>query len=178
MGSFFLIFIILTIVIMLIAPIIFQLNVYFDTSSSKIGCSIMIYNKIKVLGGYFSACPGGFAFHTSDRKAMLFTYQQTEAARKRLSKSNIVKVRSINVITETAPEYLVGISIIENIVKGYILFYEGARNNRAMIKTKILLKGEDVLRVFLKISFQATIIQQIFYWMQYLFRRLMKNGGR
>ena len=48
-------------------------KVFKKSSYDLVESGISLYEKIKLLGGYFTPCAGGFALHVSDKKARLIS---------------------------------------------------------------------------------------------------------
>ena len=168
MGSFLLFLIPLFIIIPLVLPIIFHLNLYLDAKSGKIGCNIKLLGIITILGGYLLPCPGGFAWHISEKKAILFSYQAMNDGRRKLSTDKVIHVRSIQLILEISPQYLIPISIADGIFK--IITPLVYRNT--YLNSEIFLQHEDVFRAFGKIRFQMYPGRIL---MKYLFKRGTPN---
>ena len=164
MGSF-LIFLVLA--LLLIIPIYISIDLYFDVVSGKIGCRVSLYEKIKLLGGYFTPCAGGFALHVSDKKAKLFTYQQIEAGRRQLSFESRLRIRSIKWIAEISPEYLFGVWSVDNIIKVMFFF----KNQKPILESTICLK-ESGFRIFLRMSLRFTLLAFLQGLVEYLYRRV------
>ena len=164
MGSFL---IFLMIVLLLIVPIYISTDLYFDVVSGKIGCQISLYKKIKLLGGYFTPCAGGFALHVSDKKARLFTYQQIEAGGRQLTFESGLKVTSIKCIAEIDPEYLFGVWVVDNLLKTALLF----QRQMPILESAVYLK-ESGFRIFLRASLRFTLIAILQGLVKYLYRRV------
>ena len=164
MGGFL---IFLGIVLLLILPISISIDLYFDVVSGKIGCRISLYKKIKLLGGYFTPCAGGFALHVSDKKAELFTYEQIEAGRKQISFGNGVRLTSIRWIAETSPEYLFGVWTIDNLFKT-MFFY---RSEKPILESAIYL-NESGFRIFARACLRFNLLAILLGFLEYLYRRV------
>ena len=164
MGRFL---VFLMVVILLILPIYISIDLYFDVVSGKIGCQVSLYEKIKLLGGYFTPCAGGFALHLSEKKAKLFTYQQIEAGRKQLFFESGLKITSIRWIAEIAPEYLFGVWTIDNILKTMLFCQRG----KPMLESAMYLR-ESGFRVFTRATLRFTLILLLVGFVKYLYRRI------
>ncbi len=164
MGSFL---IFLGIALLLLLPICISVDLYFDVVSGKIGCRISLYQKIKLLGGYFTPCAGGFALHVSDKKAKLFTYEQIEAGRRQLSFESRLRVTSMRWIAEIAPEYLFGVWTIDNLFKT-IFFYQ---REKPILESAIYLK-ESGFRVFTRACLRFNSLTMLLGLVEYLYRRV------
>ena len=155
------------VVLLLIFPIYISIDLYFDVISGKIGCQISLYQKIKLLGGYFTPCSGGFALHVSDKKARLFTYQQIEAGRRQLSFESGFKITSIRWIAEIAPEYLFGVWTIDNLFKTLFFF----RRRKPILERALYLK-ESGFRIFARTSLRFSLLSILLSLVEYLYRRV------
>ena len=164
MGGFL---IFLSIVLLLIMPIYISIDLYFDVVSGKIGCQISLYEKIKVLGGYFTPCAGGFALHISDKKAKLLTYEQIEAGRRQLSFESGIRLISIRCIAEVAPEYLFGVWTIDNLLKTIFIF----RTEKPILESAIYL-NESGFRVFTRVCLRFNLFRILLGLVEYLYRRI------
>lgn len=164
MGSFL---IFLGIAFLLLLPICISIDLYFDVVSGKIGSQISLYQKIKLLGGYFTPCAGGFALHVSDKKAKLFTYEQIEAGRRQLSFESRLRVTSMRWIAEIAPEYLFGVWMIDNLFKTIFFF----RRQTPIGESAIYLK-ESGFRIFARIGLRFSLISILLGFVEYLYRRV------
>ena len=164
MGGFL---IFLGIVLLLIFPIYISIDLYFDVVSGKIGCQISLYERIKLLGGYFMPCAGGFALHVSDKKAELFTYEQIEAGRKQISFVNGVRLTSIRWIAEISPEYLLGVWAVDNLFKTLFFF----RNEKPIMESEIYL-NESGFRVFGRVCLRFNLLAILLGAVEYLYRRV------
>lgn len=167
MGGF--LFLLLPI-IFLLTPIVLHADLYFDVVSGKIGCYLSLYGKLKLLGGYILPCAGGAALHVSDKKAILFTYKQMDEGRKKFSAKNGLHLRYAKLVMEISPEYLIGVSLLDSAAKWIFLF----KNQGGKLKSKILLR-EDGFRIFTKVSIRTTTVEQLFYFLKYLWGRFMKK---
>jgi hypothetical protein len=170
MGSFL---ILLGMVVLLLLPIYISIDLYFDVVSGKIGCQISLYERIKLLGGYFMPCAGGLAFHTSNKKAKLYTYKQIEAGRRQMALSSGAKITSIRWIAEISPEYLLGVWTIENIFKTFHFF----RKESPILESTTFLR-ESGFRVFARASIYFNLWGILLGWIEYLFRRVKECRKR
>ena len=164
MGSFL---VFLIVVLLLIVPIYISIDLYFDVVSGKIGCRISLYEKLKLLGGYFTPCAGGFALHLSNKKAKLFTYGQIEAGRRQLSIEGGLRVASIRWIAEIAPEYLFGVWTVDNMLKSVLLF----QRQKPILESAIYL-NESGFRVFMRTTCRFTLLAMLIGLVEYLYRRV------
>ena len=164
MGSFL---IFLMIFLLIIIPIYISIDLYFDVVSGKIGCRVSLYEKVKLIGGYFTPCAGGFALHLSDKKAKLFTYQQIEAGRRQLSFESGIKVHSIRWIAEIAPEYLLGVWTVDNLLKTALFF----QRQKPILESAIYLK-ESGFRLFTRASLRFCLLSILVGLVEYLYRRV------
>ena len=172
MGSFiFMLSLLVVLLLVLLVPLYIQINAYFDVTSGKVGCVISLYGKIKLVGGYFSPCPNGFAFHISNRKAILFSYNQMHEKQKQFSSRIQSKISSIQLLAEIGPEYLLQSYLIDNFLKLQLFT---ARKEK-IFHSKICLKNSDAFRIFLKVSIKLQLLSELFVWIKYLFRRGTKQ---
>lgn len=171
MGSFLISFMLILFLCIFFLPILFCINLYFDTKSEKIGCNIMLYGVIKIVGGYLFPCAGGFAWHVSKRKAVIFSYRNINDERQKLSTNKAFHLCDIQMITEISPQYLISVSMLDGVIK--ILVPALYRNTR--LENTILLREEDGLRVFAKIQFTVQVWRLA---LKYLLERGKKNVER
>ena len=143
---------------------------YFDVASGKIGCNICLLGKIKLIGGYLSPCPSGFAWHVSKRKAFIFRYKDSNERRKKLS-SGAFKVSVINLIAEVSPNYLLGTSFIG----GLFAALDSYKSGKQRIEIRILLNEQECFRVFARIALKTSLFLQLKLAVQYLSGRTKKN---
>lgn len=170
MGSFLLAISILLFVILLLLPVTVTIETYFDSSTNKIGCLILLYGFIKLLGGYLAPCPKGVAFHVSDKKALIFSYKQMEEGRKRFSPKSGIRLNNAYVYVQTGAEYLLQALYVEQIVKWIALF--GKQRN---VISRITLHHGDSLHIYAKFSVQTRATRQIIELIKYLFGRIREK---
>lgn len=171
MGSFILLgSILIFVLIFRFLPIIIQVDGYFDVNSGKIGCLVRLYGKIKLVGGYLAPCPSGFAFHISEKKAILFSYKQIDNERKNISAKSGSEIKSLAIVAEIGPEYLLPIYFLENFFKTKLLL----TGEEKLLQSKIILTGNDVFRVFVKARIKINLFNKLLQLSKYLFGRITK----
>ena len=171
MGSFLIYSTLAFILLVFLLPVPFYINLYFDTKSGKIGCNIMLLGIIKIVGGYLFPCSGGFAWHISQRKAVIFSYKAIHDEPQKLSTNKAFRLHNIRLITELSPQYLISVAMIDGILKIVLPFL----HRNARLENTILLQEEDGIRVFAQIQFTVQIVQ---WAIKYLFEGRKKHVER
>ncbi len=146
------------------APLPFHVNVYFDVFSGKIGCNLRLFRFIKLLGGYLMPCAGGFAWHISNKKALLFTYLQMDEGRRSINEKDGFRIVKAQTVFEIGAEYILFTVAVQNALKGVALFSKSLQG----FESKILLKNSDNFRAFIRITLHVRL------WKQFL--KLIKNA--
>ena len=143
MGRFFLPFLITAIVtVLLFVPIVVESDTHADLNAKKLTFCICLYGKIKIIGGYVSAYPGGIVLHVKRNKAILLPYSGMNEKRKKFSFVKTFKVRYFSITTETGAEYLLPVSIAHTTLKA--LFYAvGGKHEHS----NLWLKNGDTLKI-------------------------------
>jgi len=149
---------------LLFAPLPFQVNVYFDVFSGKIGCNLRLFRMMKLLGGYLTPCPGGFAWHISKKKALLFTYLQMNEGRKSINEKDGFRIVKAQTVFEIGAEYILFTITVQNALKGVALFSSSLQE----FESKIVLKNSDNFRAFIRITLHVRLWKQLF--------KLIKNA--
>ncbi len=147
----------------------FQGNIYFDVKSGKVGLVIKLYGIITILGGYLSPCPGGVAWHISTKKAIILSYRQLDDGRRRASKRNDIKFRSLSVVLELGPEYLLPTSMIMNIIQ----FWALASGNKNAFTYRMIPRSGDSFRLFGRFWLRFRICQ---YLLNVIKKLLFRRG--
>ena len=134
MGRYFLP-IAIGILVLLFFPIRFEADVYADLERKKLAFGVYLYGRWKVIGGYMTAYPGGFALHIKKDKAILLPYADMETERKRFSFVNTFRLKRFAIATQTGAEYLLPVGIVHAFVK--TLFYaKGGEKQRCLLKVE------------------------------------------
>lgn len=146
MGRLFLriVLIILSIGLALFAPIVVETDIHYDMNRKKFGFAVFLYKIIKVVGGYVTTYPGGFALHLSSKKAVLLPYSRLNSERKRFSFIKTFRLVSFRLTTETGAEYLLPISTAHTFLRAYFFATGGDKDK---IENNLWLTDGDVLRV-------------------------------
>ena len=131
---------------LLFLPIVIELDAHYDMNRKKFAFASYLYKKIKILGGYVGVYTGGLALHLSKRKAKLIPYTQLNSERKRFSFLRTFRLIALTLTTETGAEYLLSISTIHTLLRGYFFAIGG---NKDKIENNLWLTDGDVLRVSL-----------------------------
>ena len=166
MGKFFFAsFAVAAVAFLLFVPIHFYIDLYYDMRNRKLGFYVTVYDKIKIAGGYVEAITGGFAFHLSAKKALLFTYHDMEEERKKYSPQKGFQLMNVKVAIETGAEYFLPLLLIQKIAKVAVCF--GAKNKR-IFHGELALVNDDCFRLFAKIKIQITLFSQLCIFIKYL----------
>ncbi len=156
MGGF--LFVLVVILLgLLFAPVPFQINVYFDVFSGKIGCNLRLFRFIRLIGGYLAPCPGGFAWHISKKKALLFTYLQMDEGRKNINEKDGFRIVKAQTVFEIGAEYILFTVAVQNTLKGASLFSKSLQS----FESKIFLKNSDNFRAFIRITMHVRLWKQL-----------------
>ena len=170
MGSFLLAILILLFAILLLLKVTVTVETYYDSSCNKLGCVILLYGFIKLLGGYLAPCPKGVAFHVSDKKALIFSYKQMEEGRKRFSPKSGIKLNNARIYVQTGVEYLLQALYAEQVIKWIALF--GKQRN---VISRVTLHHNESLHIYAKFSVQTRATRQIIELVKYLFGRIIEK---
>lgn len=165
MGGFLLCISAILLLLILI-PIRLRFDVFFDVSSGKVGATLHLFSKIKLLGGYITPCSGGCAYHISERRAILFTYRQMQQGQKQFFEKSSIRLTKVQTVFEIGVEYLFFVKMVENFIK-YLDFFSKPLQE---YETKIVLKGCDCFRLFLRLEFRWGILQQLTFMIKNLIK--------
>ena len=135
--------------LILFLPIYLQLNAHFDLNRKRLIFSLLVYKKIKILGGYAKAYDGGVAFHVSDKKAIVLDYSEMDGERKKFSFTKTFKLRKLQLTTETGAEYLLGVFAAQTALYAYLMRFQSRRDK---IRANIWLTDGDLLRVSTRLT--------------------------
>ncbi len=146
MGRFFFYFLItvLGLLGLLFFPIVVEADVHYDMNRRKFGFALYAYKTWKLVGGYVTTYPGGFALHISPDKAILKPYSGMESDRKKFSFVRTFRVLSFSILTETGAEYLLPVSVVHAALRAVFFSFGGDREN---IKNNLWLTDGDELRI-------------------------------
>ena len=84
------------IVFVLIFPIFINLYLLLDINMKKAYFSIYLYDVIKVLGGYAQVIKSGFAFHLSEKKAIILPFRSFFGIKQNYNLTNNFKIISFS----------------------------------------------------------------------------------
>lgn len=138
---FALIFIIITVLLFL--PILIEGSFYYDMNRKKYAFTLRIF-RIKILGGYFTAYPGGLAMHVSQKKAFLFPFKRMNDDRKKFAFVKTFRLLRFHLTTETGAEYLLPSLLLSSGIQAYLRMKARYMLN---IQTNVWLTDGDTLRI-------------------------------
>jgi len=148
MGKFFYLFAFLFAVVgLLFFPIYLEADLHYDMNRKKFTFALLLYRKLKLVGGYATTYEGGVALHLSKKKAALISYWEMDKKRKKFSFTKAFKIKTFLLTTETGAEYLFAVSAAQTILRAVFLAKGGEREK---IRNNLWLTDGDVLRVSLQ----------------------------
>ena len=176
MGKFFFAFFsIAAVFFLLFVPIYFYTDLYYDVRDRKLGFYLSVYDKIKLAGGYVESISGGFAFHLSSKKALLFTYHDMEEERKKYSPQRGFRLMNVRMAIETGAEYFLPLLFAQKIAKTLVSF---VAENKHIFHGELALVNDDCFRLFGKVKVQTTLFSQLCIFIKYLTGGLLKYVKR
>jgi hypothetical protein len=134
----------LSMLMILFFPISLEADTHYDMNGRKLAFSVSFYRLFRVLGGYIATYPGGFAMHTSLKKAILIPYGDLDSERKRFKIVRSFRLKEMNITVETGAEYLFMVSFAQILFR-VIFFARGGKKEN--IENNIWLTDGDVLRI-------------------------------
>ena len=158
MGGLFVILGIVGLIFLLFFPFYLEANFYYNSKDKKIGVVVYVLKKIKIIGGYLDAYPGGIALHTSNDKAILFPIQDKEGRKKRISIFRRFKMSRFAVTTETGAKYLPLVALLYVLFRGYFVWQGGEIKN---YQSHVWLKDGDCFSLTASGEAKVTIYMQI-----------------
>ena len=129
---------------LLFFPIVLQSDAHYDMNRRKFGFAIVLYKKIKLIGGYVATYQGGLALHISSKKAILIPYSEIDNERKRFSFIKSLRLIAFTLTTETGAEYLLPVSVAHMLLRTVFFLLGGEKDK---IENNLWLTDGDVLRV-------------------------------
>ena len=159
MGGFLFVIVALAVIGVLLLPILLRAEFYFDSQSNKIGCRLSLYGFIKILGGYIAPCKGGFAFHVSDKKALVVAYRQFDQDRKSFAEKHGLRLRTVKTVLETDIEFLFPIYAIRHCIKGALLFFKDAPK----VENAVICTANENIRLFVRADFSTSLIKELYF---------------
>lgn len=124
-------------------PFLIEGSFHYDMNRKKYAFAVKIF-RIKLIGGYFTVYPGGFAMHVSDKKVFLFPFQRMNDDRKRFAFIKTFRLIRFHLTTETGAEYLLQSMAIQAFIR---LYLQQKAQYALRIKTGVWLTEGDVLRI-------------------------------
>lgn len=146
------------VLILLFFPIYVEGCLYYDVHEKKLGVAVYLFKKWKIIGGYLSDYPGGFAFHTSRDKVFLLPLNDRENQKKRISVFRLFKLTDFAVNTETGADYLPLSMLFNSFLKGYFFWQGGEKKN---YQNHIWLKDGDYFSVSIDAVARVNFYMQI-----------------
>lgn len=146
MGRFLLFSIVslLTLTILLFFPIVLEAAAHYDMNRKKFAFALYAYKTWKLIGGYVTTYPGGFAVHVAPDKAVLKPYSGMEKDRKRFSFVRGFRIKSLSLTTETGAEYLLPVALTYTALKTVFFTIGGKRRG---IENNLWLTDGDELKI-------------------------------
>ena len=164
MGGFFIV-VSAIVLALLFFPIYLEADIYYNAAQKKIAFSMYLFKWIKVIGGYITPYPGGFAFHTKRNKALLMPINDKESGKKRMLKFRRFHISDLAVNTETGAEYLPLTLTVHTMMKGYFLYQGGEKDS---YQSHIWLRNGDVFTCSVNGVARFNLYMQICTLLQYL----------
>ena len=167
MGRLFFIFgiLIISLALLLFLPIFVETDAYYDMNGRKLAFSVSLYKCLRVFGGYIATYPGGFAFHITDKKAIVLPYKQVANERKRFSIMKIFRLKTLNVTVETGPEYLLPAYFTQTVMQIYMHI---KNNPKQEFENKLWLTNGDALKVSLNFLIQFNLFKVLSAFLKFL----------
>ncbi len=134
----------LSVLFLLFFPIYLETSAHYDMNGRKLSFSVNLYKFIKLLGGYIATYQGGFALHTSKKKAILIPYTEMDNERKRISAIRTLRMKSLSLTLETGAAYLIPVVILQKVAQIYFLAKGGKREE---LESNLWLTDGDRLRI-------------------------------
>ncbi len=148
---------VISILVLLFFPIYLETNMHYDMNGKKLAFTVKAYKIIKILGGYIATYKGGLAAHLSSSKAVLIPYSDLDKERKRISVFRTLRLKSLEITTETGAEYLLYVALAQAVFRG-VFFAMGGKKEK--IENNLWLSDGDMLRisVYFMVRFNLFII--------------------
>ena len=143
---------------LLFFPIYVEACAYYNIQEKKLGVAVFLFKKIKIIGGYISDYPGGFAFHTGGDKVFLMPLMDRNSRKKRISVFRRFQLSDFAINTETGAEYLPLIMIINSFFKRYFVYQGGEIGS---YQSHIWLKNADCLKISINAVARINVYMQI-----------------
>ena len=174
MGKLFLIVTIVLSVILFIlyVPIIICTNTHYDLNRRKCAFSVLLYNRIQIMGGYIGTYPGGLALHTAKDKARLLSYRDMNNQRKRISLYKGVRIIGGTLHTETGAEYLVSVGILQAALR-LLFFLRGGKKEH--IENSVWLTDGDELKIALHLAIYCNVFMLLCAFIKSLKENMQKH---
>ncbi len=158
---------------LLYAPIILCTNVHYDMNRRKLAFSLLLYNKIQLMGGYIGTYAGGIALHTSPTKAKLLSYTDMNKQRERISLLKGLKIVGGTLHTETGAEYLLEMGTLQALLR-LIFFIRGGKKEQ--IENSVWLTDGDQLKIALHLAIYCNLCMLICAFIKSIKENMQKNG--
>ena len=169
MGSFFVWFLVIGgSLLLLFFPFYLDLNAYYDLTTNKFAFSVLLFKRIKLIGGYATTYSGGIAFHISPKKALLIDYSEMDGKRKKFSFMRAFKLKELILTAETGAEYLLELSTARLVGRLVAAIKNMPRDK---IKSSVWLTNGDVL----KISLRITVLFSVFILLKAILKFLKEK---
>ena len=156
------------VIFLLFFPIYLQTDAYYDMNGRKLAFSVRAFRFLKLLGGYIATYKGGFAVHLSEKKAVLIPYSDMENERKKIIFLKSIRLKNLEVTTETGAEYLLIVGWLQTIFRIFFFILGGKKEN---LDNNLWLFEGDVLRISIRCSAWINVISLL----RNYFRKLKEN---
>ncbi len=143
MGEFFF-YVFLTvcgIILLLIFPFAFTLDLYADVKGKKFSFALHFYDFFKVIGGYITTYEKGLALHVTKKKAILLPYAEMESQRKKFQFTECFKITQAYVFIQSGAEYLLQTLFLHRILD---IFFKINSKKRELKSGLIATNGEEL----------------------------------
>ena len=146
MGRFFFVvsIVVAALMALLFFPIYLETDAHYDVNRRKFAFAVYANKIFRLLGGYVATYSGGLALHISSDKAILLPYKELDRERKRVSIIRTFRLKSLCITMETGAEYLMQISILQEVFQWIFLIMGGKKEK---LERNLWLTDGDVLRI-------------------------------
>ena len=143
MGGFFIFLGLFLFIFILFFPLYVETDFHYQLQDKKIAVAVYLCKHFKILGGYLTDCPGGFALHISREKARLLPIFDRKGGLQKANFLHRFQISNFAITTETGAEYIPLAICLHAVIKGYFLYQGGEKEG---FQSHIWLKnGEDFL---------------------------------
>ena len=158
--------------LLLFFPIYLEANFHYKMQDQKVGFALYLCKHFRILGGYISDYPGGFALHTGKNKVILLPFDDTKGRKKRISIFRRFQISDFAITTETGAEYLPLTMLLHTTFRHYFLWQGGTASN---FQSHIWLQNGDNFALTANGVARINLYMQICAWL-HLIKEKIENG--